>query len=96
MIILTSPGLVALSLIVREKKIIERLYDYGAVSSYDETKLFRSSAAVEGNRLSTESILKHESHGLVQAVADNFDCNIISKWIKTNPFPSDDYDPKSW
>ena len=70
--------LLALSLLVREKKVIERLYDYGVVSSYDETKLFRSSAAVEGNKLSTESILKSESHGLVQAVADNFDCNIAS------------------
>ena len=54
------------SLLVRVKKVIGRLY--GAVASYDETKLFRLSAAVEGKyKVDFES-----------SVADNFDCNISS------------------
>ena len=74
----TTHLLTALSIMVRKKSTIEHLYDFGVLSSYDELKLFRSSAAVEGNKASTKSILKNSSVGLVQAVADNYDCNISS------------------
>ena len=54
------------------------MYDFGIVCSYDEIKLFRTSAAFEGNKLSTDSVLRDHNSGLIQAVSDNFDCNISS------------------
>ena len=71
--LLIDPGL-----LVRKKKLIEHLYDFGIVCSYDEVKLFRSSAAMEGNKLSITSIMQDHEAGLIQAVADNFDCHISS------------------
>ena len=70
--------LIDLALLVREKKLIEFLYDYKAVYSYDEVKRFKGSPDVE----KTENItlnLRNHTQGLVQAVADNFDTTISSK-----------------
>ena len=58
--------------------LIEHLYDFGIACSYDEVKLFRSPAAMEGNKLSITSIMQDHEAGLIQAVADNFDCHISS------------------
>ena len=44
----------------------------------DEYLRFRSSAAVHVSRCAKVSILSHHTVGLVQAVADNFDCNTSS------------------
>ena len=57
-------------------KIVERLHDFGAVASYNELRLFRSSAAVERNK---EFLQVMTSDSLIQVVADNFDCNISSQ-----------------
>ena len=69
--------LVDLAVMVNKKELVEHLHEYSAVCSYDELKRFRSSAAFHAsNTLNTT--LRDHSTGLVQAVADNFDCNISS------------------
>ena len=42
--------LIDLALLVREKKLIEHLYHYKVVCSYDEVKRFKASAAVENTK----------------------------------------------
>ena len=69
---------VALAILIREKRLVTHLYDYGMVCSYDEPVRFRTSAAAWGAQRQSLGILSHHSNGLVQAVADNFDCNISS------------------
>ena len=57
------------------------LSQFGVVSSYDELVRFRASAAFRasrGNDQTNIQSLRHYSTGLVQAVADNCDCNISS------------------
>ena len=72
--------LIDLGLLVREKKVIESLYDFGVVCSYDEIKRFKASAALEGDSQKSESLLQdHSVGGLTQAVADNFDAIISSQ-----------------
>ena len=68
----------SLAIMVRKKKLVEKLYQFGVVSSYDELKRFRASAAASASTKITTSILRHHSQGLVQGVADNFDCMISS------------------
>ena len=65
--------LIDLGILVKDKKLIEHLYDYG-VCSYDEVKRFKSSAALENSK--NGSILRDHTESLVQAVADNFDTDI--------------------
>ena len=55
-----------LSLAVMIKKLVEKLYQYDVVSSYDELMLFRASAAEFANMKMTVRILRHYSLGLVQ------------------------------
>ena len=69
--------LIDLALLVREKKLIEHLYDYKVVCSYDEVKRFKASAAVENTKNIT-LILRNHTQGLVQAIADDFDTTISS------------------
>ena len=64
---------------VRENNVIEHLYDYGVVCSYDEVKRFKTSAAVAANEMTKGSVLRPHEYGLVQVVADNFDATIYSQ-----------------
>ena len=70
--------MVALAVMVRQKEVVEHLHEYRVVCSYDELKRFRSPVAFHASSANNSSILRHHSEGLVQAVADNFDCNISS------------------
>ena len=70
--------MVALAVMVRQKEVVEHLHEYRVVCSYDELKRFRPSVAFHACSANNSSILRHHSEGLVQAVADNFDCNISS------------------
>ena len=70
--------LIDLALLIREKKLIEHLYDYKVVCSYDEVKRFKASAAVENTKNITLNLINH-TQGLVQAVVDNFDTTISSQ-----------------
>ena len=76
--------LIDLALLVREKKLIELLYDYKAVYFYDEVKRFKGSSAVEKTKNITLNLRNH-TQGLVQAVADNFDTTISFKNGKNRP-----------
>lgn len=68
----------SLAIMVRKKKLVEKLHQFGVVSSYDELKRFRTSAAAFASTKITTRVLRHHSQGLVQGVADNFDCVISS------------------
>ena len=70
--------LVSLAIMIRKKATVQHLYDYGVVCSYDELIRFRTSAATIASQQQSQGVLRHSSTGLVQAVADNFDCNISS------------------
>jgi len=70
--------LVDLAVMIYNKSKIQHLHDYGVVCSYDEYLRFRSSAAVHASQFAKTSIFSNHTAGLVQAVADNFDCNISS------------------
>ena len=67
-----------LAIIMREKQLVSQFYDYGVVCSYDELVRFRTSAAAGSAKKQSHGIPSHHSNGLVQAVTDNFDCNISS------------------
>ena len=62
---------------VNKKEMVEHLHEYSAVCSYDELKRFRSSAAFHASS-KLNSTLRNHNAGLVQSIADNFDCNISS------------------
>ena len=72
-----SDLLINLGILVRDKKLIEHLYDYGVVCSYDEVKRFKSSAAPENYK--NANCVEGHVKGLVQAIADNFDTDISSQ-----------------
>ena len=63
---------------VRKKKTIKTLSLFGGVCYYDELTRFRASSAAHTNHKISKGVLRHHSTGLVQGVADNFDCNISS------------------
>ncbi len=69
---------VSLAILVQAKQLVNQLHDYDVVCSYDELVRFRTSAAVWSANKQSCGVLSHYSNGLVQAVADNFDCNISS------------------
>ena len=73
--------LIDLGILVRDKKLIEHLYHYGVVCSYNEVKRFGSSAALESYK-NTNCVIRGYVEGLVQAVADNFDTDISSQNVK--------------
>ena len=68
----------SLAIMVGKKKKVEKLSKFGAVASYDELKRFRLSAAAAAHTRRMQGALQHYSKGLVQGVADNFDCKISS------------------
>lgn len=71
----TSMLQVALSGLVREKKIIEHLHEYAVTSTYKEYRRFRVSAAS-----SNEVQVQLEScDGLIQGVSDNFDAALSTQ-----------------
>ena len=70
--------LIDLVLLVRGKKLIENLYDYKVVCSYDEVKRFKVSATVENTKNITFNLRNHTQR-LVQTLADNFDTTISSQ-----------------
>ena len=55
---------VALGLFVREKRIIEFLYEFGVTSSYDEVRLFKISAAHQTSEQKTVPLDSND--GLIQ------------------------------
>ena len=63
---------------VKKKKAIQTLSRFGAVCYYDELTRFKASAAAKTSGLSSSCALRHFSTGLVQGLADNFDCTISS------------------
>ena len=74
--ILSKPTMlqIGLGLIARGRDVIEHLHDYVICSTYQETRRFKLSAAVN-NRKSSAQELRAEN-GLIQAVSDNFNANI--------------------
>ena len=70
--------LVSLAMMVRKIQTVQHLYNYGVLCLYDELTLYWTSAAAFASQLRPQGVLNHSSIGLVQAVADNFDCNISS------------------
>ena len=73
-----TPLLIDLVVMIRKKEIVEYLCEYGFVCSYDELKRFRSSVACDAGERINQNILNPDTECLVQAIADNFDCNISS------------------
>ena len=70
--------LLDLGVMVKDKATVQHLADYCVVASYDELIRFRTCAAAQANEEKSNGVLRHCSTGLVQAVSDNFDCNISS------------------
>ena len=69
---------IALAIMAQKKSTIEHLYDYRVTCSYDELVRFRTSAAAWTANRQTGDIIGHHTQGIVQVLADNFDCNISS------------------
>ena len=67
-----------LAIKVQKKELVDHLYDYRVVCSYDELKRFRASAAIENTKKSNANLRNHLD-GLVQGVTDNFDVTIASQ-----------------
>ena len=70
--------LIDLAVMIRKEEIVAHLYEYKVACSNDELKRFRSSVACDASERINQNILKPHTERLVQAVADNFDCNISS------------------
>ena len=69
---------VNLGLLVREKQLIQHLYEYGVTSSYKETQLFKLSTVASCDDSSISKILTPKGP-IIQVVADNFDATIHSQ-----------------
>ena len=72
---------IALGIHVREKSKIETMHDFGVTCSYSEVLRFKASAATAAAQdvHSNLRVITDAKHGLIQAVADNFDANISSQ-----------------
>ena len=68
---------VALGLFVREKRIIEFLYEFGVTSSYDEVRRFKISAAHQTSEQKTVPLDSND--GLIQGISDNFETNLSTQ-----------------
>ena len=71
----TSMLQVALALLVEGKKDLEHLHEYAAVSTYDETRRFKISAASSG----ATQVKLDATKGMVQGISDNFDANLCTQ-----------------
>ena len=70
---------VALAISLRDKSLVQQMYDYRICCSYDELIRFKASAANAASQQSSLQGLMNSDAGLVQAVVDNFDANIASQ-----------------
>ena len=71
----TSMLQVALGLLVEGKKDLEHLHEYATVSTYDETRRFKISAASSGGT----QVKLDATKGMVQGSSDNFDANLCTQ-----------------
>ena len=80
---------VALGILLRDSKtIVNKMYDYRVTCSYDELLRFKKSAAVAASTNPSKQGISDARQGLIQVVADNFDCDIMfSKWQVVHSFP---------
>lgn len=70
---------VALGVLLRDSKaIVNSMYDYRVTCSYDELLCFKKSAAVAATVDPNQQGISDARRGLIQIVADNFDCDISS------------------
>ena len=70
---------VALGFLLRDSKtIVNNMYDYRVTCSYDELLRFKTSAAVAASSDPSKQGISDARQGLIQVVADNFDCDICS------------------
>ena len=65
--------LIDLGVMIRKKEIVECLYEYGIMCSYDELKRFRFEVTCDARERVHQNILKPHTNRVVQTVADNFD-----------------------
>ena len=72
---------IALGIHVREKSEIETMHEFGVTFSYSEVLRLKASAATAAAQgvHSNLRAITDAKHGLIQAVADNFDANISSQ-----------------
>ena len=68
----------ALALLVRDKRVIERLHEFGVTTTYHEVRRFKASAAAAQDK-NGSSLDMDASDGLVQAISDYFDATIHSQ-----------------
>ena len=69
----------ALGLLFREsKELLGHMFDYRVTCSYSEILRFKKSAAVVASSSISSQGISDAKSGLVQVVADNFDCDISS------------------
>ena len=66
---------VALGVLIKEKKLIQHLYEYGVCVSYDEVRRFNTSAATSDD---SKTKLNSKS-GLIQGISYDFDANPITQ-----------------
>ena len=70
---------VALGVLQRNSKaIVNNMYDYRVTCSYDKLLHFKKSAAVAADVDPNQQGITDARQGLIQVVADNFDCDISS------------------
>ena len=65
---------VGLGLVARIRDVIEHLHEYGVCSTYQETRRFKVSAAVNNRKSSAQE--SRAENGLIQVVSDSFNANI--------------------
>jgi hypothetical protein len=70
---------IALSVLVKEKSLIEQLYGFGITCSYYEMLRFKASAAAAATKDKTLRGILDSDTSLIQAIADNFDADISSQ-----------------
>ena len=70
---------IALGVLVRQKSLIEQLYDFGVTSSYDGILRFKASVAHETAKIQNFRGISDCGIELVQTVSDNYDANISSQ-----------------
>lgn len=85
---------VALAILVERSALIDHLYDYGITCSSNELLKFRTSAALwTVNRRTYDIIAHYLLRGLVQCVADNFDCDLLNEWEEADSLFGNDHHP---
>ena len=70
---------VAVGVVIREKSLIDLLYDCGVTSSYGEIPRFKASTAHAVSQSWELRGISNSNMGLVQAVAGNFDAKSSSQ-----------------